>query len=59
MPRPVNPNITKVEINKSDLIRFQQAKLVEELKTGVRLLQPDFLSLIINDGIKSRGLLNV
>lgn len=47
---------TKIEINKEDLLRLQSAKIKEEQKTGIRLLQSVFLSLIINDGINARGL---
>lgn len=47
---------TKIEIEKEDLLRLQYAKIKEEQKTGIRLLQSTFLSLIINEGVKSRGL---
>lgn len=54
--KKINPDLTKIEILRGDLLRFKQAKIKEEVKTGVRLLQPAFLSLLINDGIRTRGI---
>lgn len=49
-------DITKIEIYNTDIKRVKLAKTKEEIKTGIKLCNAAFLSLLIKDGIKTREL---